>query len=165
MTRIFKEYQFNYNNPMHKAKRVVFSSYPANLGSNDDFYLTSQNLAVIETTNGVLNETLFDLIKPSSLLCWQRVVLANFMATTSEEWVKFFATHNSGTYNNQYFALDLKKFKPGVSLDEGALWVAEQIPGFVDARDVTEILQYGYWPSYNVPFSKYIFKGKQIVLR
>ena len=33
-----------------------------------------------------------------------------------------------GTYNNQYMVLDLKKVHLGMSIDDDALWVVEQIP-------------------------------------
>ena len=32
------------------------------------------------------------------------------------------------------------------------MWVAEQIPGLTLAKDVTQTLERGYWPSYNVPY-------------
>lgn len=37
-------------------------------------------------------------------------------------------------------------------LQEGLMWVAEQIPGLTAAADMTATLERGYWPSYNVPF-------------
>lgn len=46
--------------------------------------------------------------------------------------------------------LDTKKFTPGKSLNKNLFWVVEQIPGKVYAADQTEILSFGYWPSYNV---------------
>jgi hypothetical protein len=39
-TRIFKEYNFNFNHPSIKARNIIFSSYPATLASTDDFYIT-----------------------------------------------------------------------------------------------------------------------------
>jgi hypothetical protein len=105
MTRIWKTYKFAYKNPLTKAVSISFSSYPAVLASNDDFYVTSQNLTVIETTNVIVDNKLFDLLTPKSLLCWQRAMLANRMSTTAPEWVQTFGKHNSGTYNNQFMAL------------------------------------------------------------
>lgn len=111
MTRIHKEYKFNFNNPLVKAQQVVFSSYPATLASNDDYYVTSQKLAVIETSIVVFNSSLYKLIKPQNLLCWQRVVLANRLADSAPEWAKIFATYNSGTYNNQVCFMYTSCFK------------------------------------------------------
>ena len=48
--------------------------------------------------------------------------------------------------------MDLKRFVAGRELQPGTLWVAEQIPGLIEAADMTETLMRGYWPSYNVPF-------------
>ena len=52
----------------------------------------------------------------------------------------------------RYMIVDLKRFTPGKDLQPGLLWVAEQIPGLVASRDMTEQLARGYWPSYNVPY-------------
>ena len=49
----------------------------------------------------------------------------------------------AGTYNNQYMVIDLKLFKPNVSLEPNALWVVEQIPGMVVSEDQTDILRLG----------------------
>ncbi len=38
------------------------------------------------------------------------------------------------------------------------LWVVEQIPTLVVADDLTTVLQFGYWPSYNIPFFPQIFQ-------
>lgn len=35
----------------------------------------------------------------------------------------------SGTYNNQYMVLDLKRVELQKSLHDDALWIIEQIPG------------------------------------
>ena len=100
MTRIFKEYNFNFNDRSIKAHNVMFSSYPGSIVSNDDFYLTSKGLVVIETTNSNYNESSYDLISEESLLCWQRVQLSNRMAKNAKEWTNIFSQFNSGTYNN-----------------------------------------------------------------
>ena len=38
------------------------------------------------------------------------------------------------------------------ALKPNTLWVSEQIPGTVAMADVTQQLERGYWPSYNVPY-------------
>ena len=36
---------------------------------------------------------------------------------------------HTGTYNNQYMILDLKKVKLRTEIEDDALWIVEQIPG------------------------------------
>ena len=48
-----------------------------------------------------------------------------------------------GTYNNQYMVVDRSKVKLGLSIDDGALTVVEQIPGLVEFSDQTQTLRRG----------------------
>ena len=164
ITRIFKEYNFNYNHPSVKAHNVMFSSYPGSIASNDDFYFTSKGLVIIETTNANYNSSSFDLISEESLLCWQRVQLSNRMATTAKEWTEIFSQYNSGTYNNQYMSLDTKNIEFGEhpSIKENTLMILEQMPGLIEINDVTDHLKFGYWPSYNVPYGKIISENANV---
>jgi hypothetical protein len=157
MTRIFKTYQFDFGDKLTRGKSISFSSYPATISSSDDFYVTDSGLAVIETSNNIFNTSLYDYVRPTSLLCWQRVMLANRIAKNAPEWSTVFGKHNSGTYNNQYMCLDMKLFKPKQSLPKDLFWVVEQTPLFVKGEDQTKMLARGYWPSYNVPFYKEVF--------
>mmetsp|Transcript_30716 Transcript_30716/g.80404 ORF Transcript_30716/g.80404 Transcript_30716/m.80404 type:complete len:565 (+) Transcript_30716:27-1721(+) len=151
MNRIFKHYHFEFSTPAG-ANRISFSSYPGYLESLDDFYMMDSGLGMVQTSNGVMNNSLYDLITPSSLLAWQRVRVASAIASTGEEWWNAFRTNASGTYVNQYMVVDFKKFTPAQALKPGTLWVVEEIPGLVAGGDQTETLERGYWPSYNVPF-------------
>ena len=55
--------------------------------------------------------------------------------------------------------LDYKKFKRGKPLADGLLWVLEQLPSYVEARDMTSVLRSQlYWPSYNVLYFPAVFK-------
>ena len=91
-------------------------------------------------------------VKPQSLLDWVRVNLANRLARTGEEWTSVYKQHNSGTYNNQWMVLDYKRFEVGHFLKPGTLWVLEQLPGLIVAKDKTDVLEKeGYWASYNAP--------------
>ena len=159
MTRIFKEYNLNFNSPSVKTHNVMFTSYPGSLVSNDDFYYTSKGLIIIETTIENYNTSSYKYITEDSLLCWQRVQIANRMSTTSKEWAENFVKYNSGTYNNQYMILDTKNIifdneNNYNKLLKETLMIVEQMPGFFDINDVTEHLRFGYWPSYNAPYSK-----------
>ena len=60
-----------------------------------------------------------------------------------------FAKYNSGTYNNMWMVLDTKKWTPGRQLPANSLVILEQLPGYTQSGDVTQILNYGYFPSYN----------------
>ena len=66
MNRIFKHYHFAFNAPSG-ANRISFASYPGYLESLDDFYMMDSGLGMVQTSNGVPNSTLLDLIHPSSL--------------------------------------------------------------------------------------------------
>lgn len=160
MLRLFKTYTLPFR---HKgngdagagATTVMFSGYAATLAGIDDFYITDQQLSVIETTNSVFNGSLFDAVDRSgagAVPYWVRVIVATRAATTAEQWHEVFYQHNSGTYNNQWMTVDYKRFTPGEPLGAGLFWVSEQIPGFHHAAEQTMVLQRGHWPSYNVPF-------------
>ena len=157
MNRIFKHYNLRLQSSFVAANRVSFSSYPGYLASVDDFYYADSGLVMLETTNGFLNASLWDLIQPHSLFAWERVRLAMLNAASGEQWYKHLAFHNGGTYNNQYAILDMKLFKPYSALQPNTLWVMEQIPGLVYGSDQTHLLSFGYFPSYNVPFFREVY--------
>ncbi|XP_074024702.1 phospholipase B-like 1 isoform X2 [Numenius arquata] len=155
--RIYKHWNFNIVDPYTSTSRVSFSSYPGFLVSLDDFYILGSGLVMLQTTNSVFNQTLIKQVVPESLLAWQRVRIANMMADDGKTWAETFSKCNSGTYNNQYMVLDLKKVKLQKSLDDGALYIVEQIPTLVEYSDQTNVLRKGYWPSYNIPFHEKIY--------
>jgi len=157
MNRIYKHYTLNFATSMTMAKSVSFSSYPGAVASIDDFYITSNGLNVMETTNSIMDTDLYDLVKPQTLLTWQRTVIANRLANSGSQWAQLFSKYNSGTYNNQWIIVDYKNFNSGQFVKENLLWILEQIPGYIEAADATNILNFGYWPSYNIPYFKSIF--------
>ena len=108
-------------------QRLGMSSFPGELFSDDDFYLTP-SLAVVSTTNHILNASLFDWLPARGrLLSWQRARVALLLASDGESWARLFANRNSGTYNNQYNVVTLSRFSPGRELRAGLLWVVEQV--------------------------------------
>jgi len=134
------------------ADSVTMTSYPGLLASTDDYYLTrggAGSMVVLETTNPNYNASSYDLVLPTSVLYWQRVMAANFLAGSGPEWMRLAALHNSGTYNNMWMVVDYKLFIPGRPLAANTFWVGEQAPGWWHAEDQTRALSYGYWPSYN----------------
>lgn len=156
--RIFKHYYFDVSSKFVSAKKISFASYPGFLESLDDFYIMDNGLVMLQTTNSILNSTLYQLVTPNALLAWQRVRLACQNAGDGKAWSEIIASYNSGTYNNQYMVVDYNKFVPGTEVQPGTLWVSEQIPGLVVYDDVTDQLERGYWASYNVPYFPDIYQ-------
>jgi hypothetical protein len=83
---------------------MSFSSFPAVLYSFDDWYVTSANLVVSETTIINNNASLWELLTPHSVPEWLRNMLANRLASSGQSWVDAFSPFNSGTYNNGAFS-------------------------------------------------------------
>ena len=154
LIKMFKEYRYYPGKKFPvKANTILVSGYPGVINSNDDFYITSANLYVAETTNHVFNTSLFDILTPESFTCWMRTMIALRLADNGKSWCEIFKKLNSGTYNNQFMILDLKLIDTQQKeiLDE-ALYIIEQLPGYCEIEDVTYYLRKGYWPSYNVPY-------------
>lgn len=97
MLRIYKHYDLDGG-----RYQSSHSSKPGLIYSKDDFYVLPRNkLVVIETTNGVMNDELFKLVNPHTLLIWQRLPIVNTLASNGKDWVKIVSKYNSGTYANQ----------------------------------------------------------------
>jgi len=155
--RIYKHYHLRVNDKDTAVESMSFSSYPGFLESLDDFYLMDNKLVMLQTTNNIYNTSLYDLVTPQSVFAWQRVRVANMLAHSGQEWFSVVSKYNSGTYNNQYMVIDLNRVVLNNHVQDGALWIVEQIPGLVIGTDQTAILRTGYFPSYNVPFHEVIF--------
>lgn len=165
MLRIMKKYIFAFkaspldNFPLPGGTQA-FSSYPGSIFSGDDFYILSSGLVTLETTIGNSNPVLWTYVKPTeSVMEWLRNIVANRLASNGKEWAEIFTKFNSGTYNNQWMIVDYKQFTPGkTDIKEQLFVVLEQIPGFIQYSDKTEeLLNKGYWASYNIPYYVDIF--------
>lgn len=135
--------------------QIWFSSSPGILSSVDDFFVIhgKANLGVIETTNELYNLRLLDKVVPSTVLSWTRAVTSHIVAANGWDWGQQFSRYASGTYTNQWMALDLDLFKPGQPLPKGFFTVFEEVPGLTHVEDKTETLEsQRYWGSYNVPY-------------
>ncbi|XP_067010461.2 putative phospholipase B-like 2 [Anabrus simplex] len=165
MLRVQKKYVFRYHVLANSSERIpgfamTFSSYPGIITSGDDFYLISSGIATLETTIGNANDSLWTHVQPKGqVMETVRSMVANRLGRSGRSWTKLFTLYNSGTYNNQWMVVDYKCFKKGNStIQNNLLWVLEQIPGMVQARDMTHVLrEQSYWPSYNVPAFPQIF--------
>ena len=86
-------------NGVTKSHSTTFSSTGPWLSSVDDYYVVSghADLGVMETSNTVLNTSLYNKVQPNSLLCWLRVIAANRLATNGNDWGNIFAKYHSGS--------------------------------------------------------------------
>ena len=76
----------------------------------------------------------------------QRVLAANRLANSSEEWANIMSYSNSGTGNKQWIV-----YKP--TQDNLEVWYTEQLPGKTVAIDKTKVInENGYWSCYGSPF-------------
>ncbi|KAJ6255684.1 phospholipase b-like 1 [Anaeramoeba flamelloides] len=163
MNRMMKTYHFSLENDGTKANQVVFSSYPGTVFSVDDFYITDQNLCVLETTFNIFNDSLYEEFvthNTDTFLTWMRFPSINRISDSGKEWTENMHVYNSGTYNNQYLVLDLKKFEPNnPELQDDLLWVLELIPGHYSIGDKTQewLVDKKWYPSINAPENTTIF--------
>src|SRR5690349_3129613 len=98
----------------------------------------------METTNGIMNTTLYKYIMTTSVLSWIRTIVSNRMAKDTPSSINIFSKYNSATYNNPSIVTDLNKFNPGNALPPNTLWILEQIPGQV-MRFEYFLLLYNYF--------------------
>lgn len=132
---------------------IYYSGYPGIITSDDDYFLIKpSNLVVTETTNSIINMSLYSQVKPTTLLYWVRSMVANRLANSGQEWIDNYVPYQSGTYCNQWMIIDYKLFTPFSDLQNGTLMIMESIPGEYLQADVTEILSFGYWSSFNRPY-------------
>ena len=52
---------------------------------------------MLQTTNNIFNTSLYQHVTPESMLAWQRVRIANFLARGGKQWYQNMARYNSGT--------------------------------------------------------------------
>jgi hypothetical protein len=141
-----------------RTSDVYFSSSPAILSSVDDFFtvpsgLSPKGLGIIETTNNLYNLRLLDLVVPQSVLSWTRAVASNQLATSGAHWGQLFSRYHSGTYTNQWMAIDFNHFFPNQGVEKGFLTVFEEVPGLAHVEDKTDdLVRDSYWGSYNIPY-------------
>ncbi|XP_030271663.1 putative phospholipase B-like 2 [Sparus aurata] len=167
MLRIMKKYIFAFkasplDNVFIPGGTQAFSSYPGSIFSGDDFYILSSGLVTLETTIGNSNPALWKFVQPTgAVMEWLRNIVANRLASTGADWAKIFSKYNSGTYNNQWMIVNYNHFTPGkTDIKEELFVVLEQIPGLIVFTDKTqELLEKGYWASFNIPYYVDIFNA------
>eukprot|EP00092_Neocalanus_flemingeri_P103747 GFUD01132790.1.p1 GENE.GFUD01132790.1~~GFUD01132790.1.p1 ORF type:complete len:586 (+),score=132.83 GFUD01132790.1:1-1758(+) len=163
--RFLKKYQLNYH-VLPGSKEIVpghtatMSSFSGTILSLDDFVTLSSGLVTTETSLFVYNSSLFGASDPRAQVFEPaRVMAANRIARNGKEWTDTVSLYNSGTYNNQWMVINYNNIRKDGTLQDGALWVLEQLPGQVWAEDQTQVLrEKGYWASYNRAFYPEAFK-------
>lgn len=55
---------------------------------------------MLQTTNSLFDQSLYDSVTPQSILAWQRVRIASLLGTDGMSWHKYMGQENSGTYEN-----------------------------------------------------------------
>lgn len=144
MIRIMKKYTLNFSTS--QAKSVAMSSYPGNIFSTDDYYLTSQHMAIQETSIVNFNSSMWNGLNATNFVFeFIRNTVANRLATSGAEWATVFSQQNGGTYNNQFMIVDYKKLT-NKTIQPGLLTVLEQMPNLIVYADMSEHLkEHTYW--------------------
>lgn len=163
--RFLKKYNLNYH-LLPASEKVVpghtatMSSYAGSLFSIDDFVTLSSGLVSTETSLFIYDTSIYEATEPSGAVMEPvRVMAANRLATGGRMWTQLASQFNSGTYNNQWMVVDYNKMSEDGSLEDGAFWVMEQLPGRIWSEDQTSVLRSkGYWSSYNRAFYEEAFK-------
>lgn len=153
MLRVFKYYDFPLQ---HRGARTIgFSSYPGAITSTDDYYVTSNNIAVTETTISLLTDEPYDHLDDSgkNIPDFIRIMAATFAAKDGKEWTDMMTESLSGLYASQWMVVDYNKFKKGEPIADGTLMILEQVPGVSHAEDMSAHLrETGFWASENRAF-------------
>lgn len=142
---------------MARYAKWVFSSYPGVAGSTDDYYVMDNGIVVTETTISMLTDEPYDKLDDNGTMVpdFMRIMMANRLAKTGEEWANLMKQSATGTYSSQWMVVDYNKFTPGNPLKDGTLFVIEQIPGRSHVEDMTKRLRTdGFWASENRAFFK-----------
>jgi hypothetical protein len=146
MTRMWKVYDF----PLQgvAAKKISFSSYPGCISSTDDYYLMDSGLAITETTLSIPRKQNYP--SSQSVPDFIRIMAANRLSSSADEWVRSMVDSATGTYSSQWMVMDYKKFTPGQELPDGAFYVLEQAPGASHYEDMSgRLREKHYWASYD----------------
>lgn len=181
MSRIHKHYNFRYHlSAKHKSQiipgvNISFTGYPGTIYSADDFYFVNgkhANLVVggirIENENKTVWE---EVVLDDATILGARVMSANRLAHNTKSWTKFMS-YKSAAGIKQWLLVDLKRMNSSSvysgDLDDqnisfssneiGFVWVADQVPGKLHYKDISEdVMKKGYWFSNGAPVTEVRF--------
>eukprot|EP01016_Furgasonia_blochmanni_P028401 TRINITY_DN2985_c0_g1_i4.p1 TRINITY_DN2985_c0_g1~~TRINITY_DN2985_c0_g1_i4.p1 ORF type:complete len:141 (-),score=32.22 TRINITY_DN2985_c0_g1_i4:281-703(-) len=116
------------------------------ISSQDDFYQINGKLVVTETTLGMLLLRVYENVPPpeEQIFDFMRIMTANRLSSTGEEWEKWITFVHTGTYNSHWMILDLEAFEQSrgqTSLSPGVLTILETVPDDYYSMDATEMLE------------------------
>lgn len=185
-------YSAKHNAVLVPGVNITLTSYPGTISSADDFYYIEGRWADfviggvrIENENKTVWE---EVVLDDSTILGPRVMAANRLAFSGRSWCKYMS-HKSGTGNKQWMLVDTKRMQAHGSvhaslledlrninelgdatlkdleaLNDGEfIWIADQVPGKLHFRDVTEeVAKKGYWFSNGLP---YLEVSNQVTLR
>ena len=158
MNRIYKHYDIKLKLKSGSVlNSVKFTSRPGDLNSKDDFYITSAQMAIIETSLEIYNKELYQHLKPNTIPKWLRVNIANRLSQNNQQWIDIFLKMNSGTHNNQWLIIDYKM----IEVQSDIISLLEQTANINNKyyKDMTgELLSKGYIGSYNAPYFEEVKK-------
>ena len=60
-------------------------------------------LMMLQTTNAIFNQSIYSQVTYKSLLAWQRVRLANWLASSGKEWAYYVSQYNSGKHHTIHY--------------------------------------------------------------
>ncbi|VDO73327.1 unnamed protein product [Schistosoma mattheei] len=160
MLRVLKHYNFPWKTVNRTDSQkipgfaITFSSYPTFTSSVDDFYLTSANLTITETTNNVYNDSLWNIVRNgsrNSVFTFIRGMVASRLAKTGDEWIAYFKYNNSGTIIDEHGGSDVdvkaRIGKAAAYLQLKNIWNSKQLSTNSKVRtfntNVKTVLLYG----------------------
>lgn len=159
LLRTYKHYNFELEiKGQFKRSEITFSSYPGTISSTDDYYITSNQLLVMETTIEIGTADPYKHVKKANeyIPNFMRVLGATRFAEKGIDWVNSLKHYNSGTYSSQWMILDYKQFnkiKGTQNRAKGILYMLEQTPGNIQWHDISDyLLDHSYFGSYNRAF-------------
>jgi len=103
--------------------------------------ITETTLSIPSKQNYPTSQTVPDFI---------RIMAANRLSSTAEDWVRNMVDSATGTYSSQWMVMDYKKFTAGQELPDGSFYVLEQVPGTSHYEDMSgHLREKHFWASYD----------------
>jgi len=157
MTRIWKYYTIPLQGSETMANTLVMSSYPGTITSGDNFFMADSGLVLTDTSLEMVNPFGFDAVKDfpfnPHLPNFMHVIVCLRRAKNAADFAKWYQVQNTGTLLAQWMVVDYNMFTSGKPVGQNLLWIIEQVPGKMEAKDMSLVLrQQGYWYGVNRPY-------------